>query len=249
MLDVIDLTVTLGNAPIVQKLSFSLTAGDWLMVVGPNGAGKSTLLNAIVNTVPFEGQILLGGKSIRAYKPNELARNIGFLAQRNQMLYAYTVEDVVRLGRYAYSGGFFKRNEEDELRIDEAFELTGTRALKHKNVMTLSGGETQRMFLAQTLAQNPRLLLLDEPTNYLDLIYQKKTFELINEWVKTRNRGVISVMHDLGLARKFGQKILLMNGGKCVAFGDPAEVFVPEILTEVYKMDVTKWMRGLLVDW
>ena len=116
-------------------------------------------------------------------------------------------------------------------------------------MLTLSGGELQRTFLAQLFAQNPRVLLLDEPTNHLDLVYQKQVFELIGAWLKTPGRAVASVVHDLSLARAYGSHALLLDAGKTRAYGEIADVFTPTHLDAAYDMDVSAWMHGLLNQW
>ena len=116
-------------------------------------------------------------------------------------------------------------------------------------MLTLSGGELQRTFLAQVLAQDPKLLLLDEPTNHLDLIYQKQIFALISSWLREPGRAVVSVVHDLSLARSFGTDALLMDHGRQIAHGSAAQVLTPERLNAVYGMDVPAWMRSLYAQW
>lgn len=235
---------------IVDDLSLALEAGQWLMLVGPNGAGKSTLIRAIAQGVPYTGSITLDGRDIRAYKPAQLAQRIGVLTQQHSVGYAYSVEEVVSLGRYAHAAGFLSGGDaEGKARIEEALEMTGLAHLRHASVLTLSGGELQRTFLAQVFAQNPQILILDEPANHLDLVYQKHIFSLIGEWLKTPGRAVLSVVHDLSLARAYGTRALLMDGGRVVAQGAPQAVFAPEALERVYGMDVYGWMRGLLGQW
>lgn len=250
LLEVKDLIVRYGEKAIVDGVRFSLGEGDWLMIVGPNGAGKSTIVNAVSQGAPYSGEISLLGKDIRRYRPHELAKRLGVLAQTHAMGYGFTVGSVVRLGRYAYAPGLFSGvHAEDEAAVLRALELTGLERIVDQNVLTLSGGELQRTFLAQLFAQNPRVLLLDEPTNHLDLVYQKQVFGLIREWLKTPGRAVASVVHDLSLARAYGSHALLLDGGKTQAYGDISDVFSPEHLDRAYDMDVSAWMRALLVQW
>jgi len=250
LLSVKDLTVRYGEKAIVHDVSFSLNEGDWLMIVGPNGAGKSTIVNAISQGAPYTGEVRVLEKDVRRYRPHELARLVGVLAQTHTMGYGFTVGSVVRLGRYAYAPGLFSKGQaEDETAVARALELTGLTRIVDQNVLTLSGGELQRTFLAQLFAQNPRVLLLDEPTNHLDLVYQKQVFELIREWLKTPGRAVASVVHDLSLARAYGSHALLLDGGKTLTYGALVDVFAPEHLDHAYDMDVSAWMRGLLGQW
>ena len=250
MLDVDRLSVRYGTKQIVDALSFSVSEGQWLMIAGPNGAGKSTALAAITQGTPYTGRVLFEGQNVRSMKPALRARAIGVLAQNHFVGYGFTVEEVVRLGRFAYAGGVFGRSREDDAgHVEQALTLTGLQDKRRQSVLTLSGGELQRTFLAQVFAQNPKLLILDEPANHLDLIYQKHIFSLIEAWLKQPGRAVISVVHDLSLAKKYGTHAVLMDRGRCAAQGKTAEVMTRERLEAVYGMDVYGWMRDLLGQW
>lgn len=300
MLEVENLTVRYKDRTVVDGVSFTAKEGEWLMIVGPNGAGKSTVLKAITRGVDYGGRVLFDGVDIRRKKPSELARDMGVLMQQNAVAYSFSVEEIVEMGRYSYSGGFlgkkarhgkaaaqagmvisdesarkFSResgdledfhgkktrqgktdaqsgmvaSDESARAVEDALELTGMTAQRKQSVLTLSGGELQRTFLAQVFAQNPRVLLLDEPTNHLDLIYQKQIFQLIEDWLGQPGRAVVSVVHDLSLAKAYGDKVLLMNHGRAVAQGSPDEVLVPRLLDPVYQMDVYGWMRQMLAQW
>lgn len=250
MLAAKNVTVRYGDNIIVDNLSFLLEEGQWLMLVGPNGAGKSTLINAISQGVPYTGEILLEGRNIRKYRPAQLAQKIGVLAQHNHVGYSYTVEEVVSLGRYAHSSGFLSSRDDDgEAQVENALRLTGMEPLRHASVLTLSGGELQRTFLAQVFAQNPQILILDEPANHLDLVYQKHIFSLIHEWLKQPGRAVVSVVHDLSLARRYGTHAVLMHHGRCVMQGEMSCVLTADNLRRVYDMDVYAWMRDMLSQW
>ena len=244
-----NVTVRYGAYTAVDGLSFTLEEGQWLMLVGPNGSGKSTLLEAIARGVPYTGKIELEGRELRAWRPAQLARALGVLSQRNSVGYAYTVEEVVRLGRYAHSRGLFGGDEDGDAQVTRALEQTGLADKRGASVLELSGGEVQRVFLAQVLAQGPRLLLLDEPANHLDLSCQQQIFGLIREWLRQPGRAVLSVVHDLSLARAYGTHAVLMHQGRCAARGPVDEVMTPERLRAVYGMDVYAWMRRMLACW
>ena len=141
------------------------------------------------------------------------------------------------------------RDDEGKERVEEALALTGLTHLRHASVLTLSGGELQRTFLAQVFAQNPQILILDEPANHLDLVFQKHIFTLIQQWLRQPGRAVLSVVHDLSLARRYGTHAVLMNAGKCMAQGEIGSVLTPENLERVYDMDVHAWMREMLEQW
>lgn len=249
MLQVENLSVSYGDLTILKDVSFDLAPGEWLMIVGPNGAGKSTLINAVTGGAPAQGSVFFEGKNARAMKAHELARNIGVLAQNHFVGYAFSVEEVVRLGRYAYAPTIFSRHSGEEDAVRQALEQTGLWEQRHQSVLTLSGGELQRTFLAQTFCQDPKLLLLDEPTNHLDLVYQKQVFELIQNWLRGQDRAVISVVHDLSLARAYGTRALLLDKGQVVTDGPMDQVFSDDVLNRVYRMDVRAWMTRLLAQW
>ena len=244
------ITVRYGTRNVVDDVSFTLQEGQWLMLVGPNGAGKSTLIETISQGVPYTGSFELEGRDVRRYKPAQLARKIGVLSQKNSVGYGYSVEEVVGLGRYAYTSSFLSNRDDDgKDQVDRALELTGLTELRKSSVLTLSGGELQRTFLAQVFAQNPQILILDEPANHLDLVYQKHIFSLIAQWLKEPGRAVLSVVHDLSLARRYGTHAVLMNRGKCVTQGEINAVLTPENLRNVYDMDVYAWMHEMLAQW
>ena len=244
------ITVRYGEHTVVDDLSFTLQEGQWLMLAGPNGAGKSTLIETISQGVPYTGSVELEGKDIRRYRPAQLARKIGVLSQKNSVGYGYSVEEVVGLGRYAYTSSFLSTRDDDGRdQVERALELTGLTELRKSSVLTLSGGELQRTFLAQVFAQNPQVLILDEPANHLDLVYQKHIFSLIEEWLKEPGRAVLSVVHDLSLARRYGTHAVLINRGKCAAQGAISDVLTPENLRSVYDMDVYAWMHDMLEQW
>lgn len=152
------------------------------MLLGPNGAGKSTSVFALAKTIPYRGVIELNDKDIQEYKNTDYAKKIGFLSQKNLVAYDFSVDEVVSMGRYAHAEGVFKSlGKQDKLKVDEALEACGLHDLRDRSVQELSGGEVQRTFLAQVLAQDPEVLVLDEPTNNLDLIYQVQIFELLQK--------------------------------------------------------------------
>ena len=250
MLEVKNLTVRYGSLTIINNISFQVGSRQWLMIVGPNGAGKSTIVNAVSQGVPYTGTVLFEGADIAQIRPSVLARKLGVLTQNHFVGYSFTVEEVVKLGRYAYSAGIFSgSDDEDERRIEDALNITGMQPFRHHSVLTLSGGELQRTFLAQILAQNPKLLILDEPTNHLDLVYQKQMFELIRNWIDTTGCAVISVVHDLNLAKAYGTDAILLDQGEIAAAGAVDDVLTAEHLNAVYSMDVYEWMRNMLSQW
>ena len=249
MIEVENLTVRYGDKTVLDGVSFTLKDGEWLMVVGPNGAGKSTLIGAISQSVAYTGRVRIDGKDAAKLRPAVLARKLGVLSQNHAVGYSFTVEEVVHLGRYSYGSGLFSGGPEDGAAVEAALERTGLTELRDHSVLTLSGGELQRVFLAQMIAQDPAAMLLDEPTNHLDLVFQRQIFSLVQQWVAEEGRAVLSVVHDLSLARAYGSKALLLDRGRQVAWGPTAEVLDREHLRQVYRMDVVDHMQALLRQW
>lgn len=250
MLEIKNLNVKYGERTVINDMSFSVEEGHWLMITGPNGSGKSTLLKAISQALPYAGEVLLDGRSVKEMKPLLRARKIGILSQNHFVSYDFTVQEIVELGRYAYGRKFLNsKNEEDREAVEKSLRATGLFELRNKTIGQLSGGEVQRVFLAQVFSQDPRVLLLDEPTNHLDLTYVKQIFELIEEWLKTPGRMVISAVHDLSLAKTFGTEALLINHGEKISEGAADRVLSGEKLNQVYKTDVAGWMKEMYAKW
>ncbi len=245
-----NITVRYGRKTALDSVSFRLEEGMWLMLVGPNGAGKTTLLRAIAGSVPSTGDIRLRGEDLRRMSPAERAMTVGFLAQHNAPQYAYTVEEIVRLGRYAHRRNFLSPGDPaGREAVERALAATGMTELRHASVLNLSGGELQRAFLAQVFAQEPDILVLDEPANHLDLKYQRQVFALVTQWLQEPGRAVLSVVHDLSLAIRYGTHALLLDEGRAVADGPVDKVLTDSALRAVYGMDVGAWMRELAEPW
>ncbi len=250
MLKVEHLSVNYGGKTALDDVSFHVHAGEWWTLAGPNGAGKTSLAEALTCGVKYSGKAVLDGKEVSAYRPGEFAKKAGILSQINTVIYGYTVQEVVEMGRYAHREGFLRERDTDGAeKVEQAINLTGLQELRDRNMLTLSGGEIQRVFLAQVLAQDPKLLILDEPANHLDLLFQKQFFDMIRCWLKEPGRAVITVMHDLSLARKYGTHALLLDRGRCAAQGKMPEVLTQDSLQHVYGMDVYGWIRELLSTW
>lgn len=249
MLEVKNVSVAYGRIEIVKDVSFSVAPGDWLMLVGPNGAGKSTLLNAIARLAPSTGQITLDRRPIEDLKPAERAAKMGLLRQDNPVGYHFSIEEIAELGLYAKRAGWLATKQRDDDKVEQALRMVGLWEMRRQSALTLSGGELQRAFLAQLFVQDPPLLLLDEPTSHLDFNYQIQTLELLDRWRQEEGRAIVSVMHDLSLARKFGSHALLLNKGVAHGFGPLEEILDDLHLNDVYGLDVRRFMKTLLEQW
>lgn len=247
---------------VLKNISFSLKAGERLCIVGPNGCGKTTLLRVLSGILPYRGELSVTiqdpmstrfGTEVERAKlsSREAGRESGLLTQLIESPWPYTVEQTVGLGRYARQKPFNLgiTNTIDKKIINEAMEICGVSELAKRSISKLSGGQLQRVFLARTIAQEPSVLLLDEPTNHLDLRFQIELLDYINKWVCEKNRAVIGVFHDLSLALRFADTILLLDSGCIAAYGPANEVVHSKEINSVYGMDVAKTMRTLLQNW
>lgn len=250
MIEVKNIYCGYDNKKIIKDLSFNVNNGENLCIVGPNGCGKSTLLKSIANIIEYEGSIKIDNKEVSSFSRIDLAKKVALMSQMSQIYFPYTVYDTVSLGRYAYSkGAFSKLSLKDRKIIIDSMKKVGIYELKDKLITELSGGQLQRVFLAKIFAQDPDIILLDEPTNHLDFKNQIDLLENLNEWVKTNNKIVIGVLHDLNLVQYFADKVLMIQSGKVVSYGRPEDVLKGEILNDIYGMDIKEFMVNILQKW
>ena len=238
LLRVRDVNFGFNGTAVLKGVTFSLEPGEFVGLVGPNGVGKSTLLKVISGLLPgASGQVTLLGRPLRTYRPQEVARLIAHVPQSAALDFAFTVREVVLMGRSPYLGRFQLEGPHDRAIADQAMRLTDTLHLARRFVNTLSGGERQRVLLARALAQQPRILLLDEPTNDLDIRHQLTLMELVRKLAHEQGLGVIAAIHDLPLAARFCDRVLLLSQGVIVANGSPPEVFTPHTLVQAFGVE------------
>ena len=244
------MSIKLGKKTIVENLSFDLFKQQWLMLIGPNGTGKSTTLKAISKNVSYAGDIFYKNKNIKDISNTEYAKCVGFLSQNNFVAYDFSIYDIVSMGRYSYKNSILSsRTNADEEKILDALDIVGLLDIKDKSVQELSGGEVQRTFLAQLFAQDPSILVLDEPTNNLDLVYQEQIFNILKKWISEKKVSVISVVHDLSLAKYYGDSAVLLDNNDGYRYGKISDVMHKSNLDDVYHMDVLKYMNNMLSQW
>lgn len=236
MLKVEHLTGGYGKQAIVKDVSFSVNQGEFFGVLGPNGSGKTTLLKMITGVHPFQnGKVTINSKRLQAYTAKERARVMAVLPQSTELTYTYTVKEVVSLGRYAYQRGLLKTlTAKDDEKIVDAMVQANVSQFANKPIQSLSGGEKQRAYLAQALAQEPKLLLLDEPTNHLDLAHQKSLLDALRKWTKEKELTIVAIFHDLDLASLYCDRLLMLHNGSVQSLATPAEVLREETIEHVY---------------
>lgn len=237
---------------VVHDVTLSIRPGENLCLLGPNGCGKTTLLRAVCGLLPLSaGKVALGGVDIRRLKQREVAREVALLSQISTVHFAYSVFETVMLGRYARvkRGLFDSPGRADREQVMACLAAVELADLAERSIDSLSGGQLQRVFLARTLAQEPRLILLDEPTNHLDLRHQVELVEHLLKWSAMDGRCVLGVLHDIGLAAKLADRLVLMKAGKIVADGSTKEILGADSLNEVYGLDVRAHMKDALSWW
>ncbi len=227
-----NVSVTLGARRVVEGVSANL-GGGVVGLIGPNGAGKSTLVRAMAGLIPAEGAILIDGVAIAALPLKDRARRVAYLPQGQAVHWPLTVERLVALGRLPHLAPFARPAEADALAIEQALERTELLALRDRPVDALSGGERARVLLARALAVEAPLLLADEPLAALDPAHQIEVMGLLRAEA-ARGATVIAVLHDLTLAARWCDRLLLIDQGRLVADGTPAKVLTADRIGTVY---------------
>jgi cobalamin transport system ATP-binding protein len=231
-------SVTLGGARIVDRVSAEVGEGEWVALIGPNGAGKTTLIRAVTGLVPYEGAIRIFDADGRTLARKELARLVALVPQVPLMPPDATVREYVLLGRTPYLGYLGSERRSDFTAADSALERLDLIPFAHRRLGSLSGGERQRATLARALAQDAPILLLDEPTAALDVGRQQQVLEIVDGLRAHGGLTVLSTMHDLTLAGQYADRLLLLDGGRLVAAGGAGDVLTGALIAEHYGAEV-----------
>lgn len=231
------------NIPIVKDISFTVEKGKILGILGPNGSGKSTLLKVMSGILPATaGTISIDGQNILSYNARALAKKMAVLPQLHANAFSNSVREAVSLGRYPHQTGFFSSwSTQDEQAVQHAMLQTGVKRYEHTPMEFLSGGEQQRVFVAQALAQAAEILLLDEPTNHLDIAHQRQILDMVRKEALECGLTVVMVLHDMNLASLYCDELLLMESGQVRAMGVPHEVLIASQIEDVYQARVTTY--------
>ena len=238
LLDMQGITFGYDRQPLLYDVHFQVRAGEMVGLLGPNGSGKTTLLRLISGVLrPQQGKVILDGRDARAWGRREIARRVAVVPQEMHVPFAFTVEELVNLGRTPYARLFGSSTKEDQRMVYTALHAADVASLAGRIFNELSGGERQRVTLAMALAQQPALLLLDEPTSHLDIKYQIELLELVQRLNRETGVTVLAAMHDLNLAARYFPRLVLFQRG-IVADATPAEVLEPHLLRRVYGINV-----------
>lgn len=231
------LSMAFSTTPLFQGLDLDLKGGQFVGLIGPNGAGKTTLLKLVMGLLrPSAGQILLDGRALTDWTRRALSRQITLVPQETQLGFDFSVEEVVAMGRNPYLGRFQTPGPRDLKLIEAAMVHTGVQPFAERPLNTLSGGERQRVIIARAIAQETPILLLDEVTANLDLSHQLEILELARELAR-QGRLVLAAMHDLSMASRFCDRLLLLSEGGIRADGIPERVLTPDNLRDYFGIE------------
>lgn len=235
-LKVKDVTFSYARVPVLKDVRLEVATKEILGVLGPNGAGKSTLLKCIDRILsPQKGCISLDGLDITKMSRIELAKKIGYIPQSISHVFSATVFDTVLMGRRPHLG--WRTSEKDTEAVLETLQMLHIEDLAMRDINELSGGQMQKVFIARALTQEPDLLLLDEPTSNLDIRHQLEVMHTIKSIVRKKGISAIMAIHDLNLAARYADRIIMMHNGTIFSDGDPAYVLTRENIKRVYGVD------------
>lgn len=237
--ELLNVSFSYFNGRVLNDVSLKVKAGEMVGLLGPNGSGKSTLIKLASGIIKSkQGDIQLDGKNLKELNHKEIARRIAVVPQQFHVSFAFTVAEIVMLGRIPFLKPFGEENVADKQLVSEMLELVGLTRLKERRFDELSGGERQKVVLAMALAQEPKLIFLDEPTAHLDITHQVEILELVKKLNAEHGITVLAAIHDLNLASLYFKRLVLLKEGKVFADGTPSQILTQEIISDVFSASV-----------
>jgi iron complex transport system ATP-binding protein len=233
-----NLTFAYKDRPVLDGVSLSVERGEMVGILGPNGSGKTTLLKIFSAVLRGRGDVKVNGRSIETYGKRELSRLFAMVPQESQILFPYTVAEIVLMGRSSYHSPLALEGKKDLEVARASMELTDSQPFSDRYLHELSGGEKQRVIIARALAQEPEILLLDEPSAFLDLKHQVQVFELMRRLNREHTLTIVAALHDLNLAALFFRRLVMLRDGRVYRDGSPKEVLTEKTIEEVYGIQV-----------
>lgn len=232
------LNLAYDGRTVIADLDLTIPDGEVTVIVGANACGKSTLLRGLARLLrPAAGVIELDGRPTSSYPAKDFARVVGILPQSPIAPEGITVADLVGRGRYPHQGLFRQWSSIDSAAVAEAMRATATSELAGRRVEELSGGQRQRVWIAMALAQDPDILLLDEPTTFLDVTHQIELLDLLTDLNRSRRSTIVMVLHDLNLAARYADHLVVMSGGEVVANGTPEDILTADLVRRAFGLE------------
>jgi len=233
-----NLTFAYKDKPVLDGVSLLVERGEMVGILGPNGSGKTTLLKIFSAVLKGRGEVKVNNRSIETYRKRELSRLFAMVPQESQILFPYTVAEIVLMGRASYHSPLALEGKQDLEVARASMELTDSLPFSDRYLHELSGGEKQRVIIARALAQEPQILLLDEPSAFLDLKHQVQVFELMRRLNREHSLTIVAALHDLNLAALFFPRLVMLLDGKVYRDGSPKGVLTEKTIEEVYGIRV-----------
>jgi iron complex transport system ATP-binding protein len=250
VLRAVDAHFSYNGKEAVAGVTLSVASGEYVTLIGPNGAGKTTLLRLLSGVLaPARGRVEIFRRESGKMSPLEVARRVAVVPQGSSIVFPFTVEEVVLMGRFPHLGPYGLEGKRDISAAREAMRITETEQFAERPIQELSGGERQRVIIARALAQEPEVLLLDEPTAFLDIKHQVEISTLVNRLRDEKKLTVVATGHDLNLAAAFSDRLVLLKEGRVFAEGTPGEVIREDVLAAAYEapVQVREWEGGRFV--
>ncbi|RZB29649.1 MAG: iron complex transport system ATP-binding protein [Desulfobacteraceae bacterium Eth-SRB1] len=230
-----NLSFSYTDNEVLKNICFSISEGEFFIIIGPNGSGKTTLMKIIAGLLkPKQGKLKIFDCPLKNYTRKDLAKTIALVPQMTLIDFPFTVTELVLMGRSPHLSTLGFEQEKDLEIAQNAMTLTGVEHLAHRPLDRLSGGERQRVFIARAICQEPKIILLDEPTASLDLAHQVKVMDLMEKLKEEIGFTVIVVSHDVNLAAMYSDRLLLLKAGEIVELGQPDSVLTFQALEQVY---------------
>lgn len=238
MLKVQSLTIRRAERTIVSDFSLDVKEGEIISIIGPNGSGKSTILKAVSRLIPCEsGRVCIADQEMCTLSTKQVSKIMCMLCQANVSPVDMTVEELVRYGRVPHQKWYDRFSAEDHQIVEWALQKTRMNHYRHRQIVSLSGGEAQRTWIAMALAQRPKVLLLDEPTTYMDIGHQLEVLELLRELNQELKLTIVMVLHDLNQASTYCDKICVVKDGAVFGYGVPHDVLTKDLIRSVYGVE------------
>jgi len=238
LLGVESLSYSYDEKTVLEHISLGVERGEMIGILGPNGCGKTTLLkNLNKNLRPHGGCVMIDGEDIDIISKKEIAKNVAVVPQSNEIRFAFTVREIVTMGRMPFQESLRGETRNDLEIINRAMEQTGLTEYADRYINTLSGGERQRAVIARAITQTPKVILMDEPTLHLDINMQFEVLDLIQKLSRENGLAVVMVSHDLPMVTRYCDRVILIHDHKVFAMGTPEEVLTKENMRIVFNVD------------